>query len=396
MDVVATETITTHWFEQNIPQICALYQANQTQTDSDTAYVAVGAYDVGSGATKYMGAIVDVQNLLLVDIFCEGAIPVLYRQDLIESPNNEFSDLIMDMGLNALELAKSNIQQEYTHGNYQFNCQLEHYGVATAAFREANNGEAFSHYLSEKLDFPIHIISQKDEGILAYYSAMSQATDSTHVAPVVWDIGGGSMQLTFQDLASEFHVMGSDVASQTFQSMVLTELLQKEVTDTPHPLSQSQVDAAIALAKNQFEVNSLDPALIQSNIEKGSPVFAVGSVHNFVIQPLCNLMNNKVDNQYTKDDLYHTITQLTDKTDQEILALMNNSNEQFIKNQLTSLILVYAVMDLMGIESVQTVKTSNVQGVALQHVQQKQNVKDIIEPFITLSDDKILAFNTVH
>jgi hypothetical protein len=78
------------------------------------------------------------------------------------------------------------------------------------------------------------------------------------------------------------------------------------------------------------------------------------------------LATHQEAHSYTKDDLLQAIHLLTNKTDQEILGFMKMPNEQFVKNQLTNLILVYAMMDMMGIEKVQTMQASNVEGLLLK------------------------------
>ncbi len=172
------------------------------------------------------------------------------------------------------------------------------------------------------------------------------------------------MQLTFKNQNNDFYVMGGELASQTFQDLVLKHL--KAQSDSPHPMSESQVQAVLELAKKHLEFESEAFSIIQEKIQQGAPIVAVGSVHNHVVQPLCNLATNSQATFYTIDDLKRAITLLTNKTDKQILELMSSPNEQLMKNQLTNLILVYALMDKMHINRVQTVQASNVQGLLLK------------------------------
>lgn len=356
------------------PQTC---QAQQNQ-----CYVPYAAYDIGSGVTKYMGAVVDVCKLTIEEVFSQGATPVGYRQDLLESQSNQFSDLIIDMGLHALEAAKAKIESDYSFSKFKDYGDIEHIGVATAAFRAASNGSAVAESFSEKLEIPISVISQEEEGKLAYYSAMMEHP-SDDSAPIVWDIGGGSMQLTFQDHSSEFHIMGGDLASQTFLSLMLNEVLQKEVTDTPYPMNVAQVDAAIELAKAKLVFDENATSIISQQIQNGAQVLAVGTVHNAIIQPLCHLIDSNGD-FYSKEQLHQAISMLTDKNKDEVLALMPDPNPNFVNNQLSNLILVYAMMDKMGIDEVTTVQASNVQGVMYQAGQTRPQAIDYaIDPVET-------------
>ncbi|MGD9593022.1 MAG: hypothetical protein AB7V32_10920, partial [Candidatus Berkiella sp.] len=88
-----------------IPVTCEINEtvyAPLVDSQPSNQWVPCAAYDIGSGATKFMGAMVDVNTHHIAQVFYSGSIPVAYRQDLIDSGSNDFSDLIQDMGLNAL------------------------------------------------------------------------------------------------------------------------------------------------------------------------------------------------------------------------------------------------------------------------------------------------------
>lgn len=337
--------------------------------------VACAAYDIGSGATKFMGALVNVNNMSIEQIFSQGSFNVSYREDLHQSANNQFSDLIQEMGLQALTAAHMQIEQDYANTPLAGYGDIQHFAVATAAFRTADNGELVAEYFTNELNIPIQIISQEEEGKLAYYSAISQGhADGTEALPIVWDIGGGSMQLTFKDVGDHFHIMGGEIASQTFQALVSQDILGfSDGSDSPNPMNAANVEAALALAKSHLQFDATSTEIIQQQIQHDTPVLAVGSVHNFVITPLCKLAGLESNNDhYTKADLSLAIKLLTDKTDVEIMQLNHLPKLELAKNQLTNLILVYAMMDLMGIENVQTIKSSNVEGLLVMNASHKK------------------------
>jgi len=407
MESITPEAVETHTFAANVAMPSTV-QFNVTPelatfaspiAEPTKTLIPFAAYDIGSGGTKFMGALVNVTDMTIEEIFTKGQFSVPYREDLYKSENNEFSDLIQDLGLNALQTAKLQIEQDYSNSTFQGYGEIQHFAVATAAFREAKNGEFVASYFEDKLDIPISIISQEEEGKLAYYSVFSQM-DQTELgeAPVVWDIGGGSMQLTFKDQADYFHVMQGQLASQTFQSLVCDKVLHKEETASPNPLNTNDVEAAIDLAKEHLTFDPATSDIIKHQIAHNAPVLAVGSVHNFVIQPLCNLAGvHPAGSEYTKEDLHQAILLLTDKTDEQIMKITALSNPDLAKNQLTNLILVYAMMDIMGIDKVHTVKSSNVEGLIIQHatankkeiqtpinLQEIASLKELNDPFVHL------------
>ncbi len=367
MDVLTQEIIESHWLQPSVVSIIAPSKMRQNSFyfhPKKQCIVHRAAYDIGSNATKTMAAKVNVCDMTLDAVFIDKAYPILYRQDLFGSEVGEFSDEIKSKGLQILQSAKTNIEGSYQNRAI-VSAEFQHCGIATAAFRKANNGGSYVQELSAKLDIPIKIISQEEEGKLAYYSALSQLDQvDKQNTPIVWDIGGGSMQLTFKNETNDFYVMGGEIASQTFQELVRKAL--KKQSDSLHPMSEGQVNAAIALAKKHLVFDESTYNIIQEKIQQGTPIVAVGSVHNHVIQPLCNIATHSEASFYTIDDLKQAIALLTNKTDKDILELMSSPDEQLVSNQLTNLILVYALMDKMHINKVQTVQASNVQGLLLR------------------------------
>lgn len=365
-----------------IPVTCEINEtvyAPLVDSQPSNQWVPCAAYDIGSGATKFMGAMVDVNTHHIAQVFYSGSIPVAYRQDLIDSGSNDFSDLIQDMGLNALFSAKSAIEQAYQQAGLQDYGDIQHFAVATAAFREADNGFIVANQFEQMLDFSIDILSQEDEGKLAYHGAVAQA-DLEQSLPVVWDIGGGSLQLTYKDAGDYFHVMQGKLASATFLDLVNENLA---VNTDLYPMTQDSVQAAIDLAKTHLVFDQTTTEIVKQQIINDAPVLAVGSIHNFIVKPICDLAGLSDKTHFNKQDIYQAIELLTNKTEDQIMHMTNESNPDFVKNKLTNLILVYSLMDKMEIPEIQVVAVSNVQGLLVQKAKPHQ-----VEPFIFMPDKK--------
>ncbi len=375
MEMVVPMTFDSFTMEAGLFQIPSFtafipQYSDQTPLTTQSNIVACGAYDIGSGATKFMGALINTESLTIEQVFSQGTFSVSYREDLHQSVNHTFSDLIQEMGLEALQKAHYQIEQDYLNADLQGYGDIQHFAVATAAFRAADNGELVAETFSDKLEMPIRIISQEEEGKLAYYSALSQNPQIENASlPIVWDIGGGSMQVTYKDASDTFHIMEGEVASQTFQALVSENIMAlQDGSLSPNPMTASDVEAAIALAKQHLQFDATSTEIIKNKIAQDTPILAVGTVHNFVIQPLCTLAGiDSAKDHYSKSDLLLAINLLTDKTDQQIMQLNHLPNLSLAKNQLTNLILVYAMMDLMGVEQVQTIKSSNVEGLLVMN-----------------------------
>ncbi len=83
----------------------------------------------------------------------------------------------------------SNIQELLTQ------YQVSHVqAIATEAFRKADNGMDFAQQVREKTGIPLHVISQEEEGMIAFYSAVSSSNQHPDNL-LLWDIGTGSFQI---------------------------------------------------------------------------------------------------------------------------------------------------------------------------------------------------------
>jgi hypothetical protein len=105
--------------------------------------------------------------------------------------------------------------------------------VATAAFRDATNGEAVAAQLAHELGIAVQVLAQADESTLGFQSAVSAAADggeldeegSTLNDVIVWDFGGGSFQLSTLDAGEEEYssAVGEDGGCSSPGSSLKTE-----------------------------------------------------------------------------------------------------------------------------------------------------------------------------
>lgn len=330
-------------------------------------YSARVAYDIGSGATKVMGGLYNTQTGKIDHIFSNYQFPMTYSLDMAQSGQNQFSDLIMEMGIDALKEHQAKVHNDFAELGID-SLTLEEYGTATAAFRIAENAQEFVAQIDQELHIPVDIISQKDEGILGYQGAMLGAKDLAVDNPVdlsdpiVWDIGGGSLQIVHQSETGEFDVMEGVVASGTFQALVNEHIKgASEHSASPNPLNFDEFSQAQQLAHDYLTFDPEVSAKILPKIEAGGSVYAIGSVHNFSIQNIVNKLNGEEKHGYTKSDVLaaaHTLIGLSDHQ----IADVSGGPVKFADSQLTNLILIHAVMEKYGIKEVTTLKVNNTQG----------------------------------
>ncbi len=189
------------------------------------------ALDIGSGATNLKIAKVDPQTDKIVTQIFEKSIPVPYQKHLEQSSNTTFDQEVRDQGIRAIKALKEIAE------TYQVKKIV---AVATAAFRKATNAEQFAHEIEQQTGVQVRIINQDEEGILAFRGALAVTSIQPQQA-VVWDIGGGSMQLTTLSNEGTYLVEKGKTASIPFKNDVIQKIEHKDLKATPSPNPLSAV-----------------------------------------------------------------------------------------------------------------------------------------------------------
>lgn len=298
--------------------------------------VTRAAYDVGSGTTKMTVAKVNPCNQSIAKVLEEGQVKVDYRASLEQTKNKELPEAIRRQGLEALSQLKKNAEAF---------SPISHKGVATAAFREAANGRSFAKQIQQQTAINIQVIPQETEARLGYLAASIKAPSSAQ-KPVVWDIGGGSQQIIYENEASELMISESDLGAVHFKNLVIKNILGKEPKPhtSPNPLNQKQIQRAISLA--QDKARSLPQHLKTKLSTEGVQVLGIGGVHFYSLR---NQTSTK--EAYTQEDLKRAIQQRTGWTDEQL-------SSPYATTELTNLILVYGLMKELGITEVRPIKAN--------------------------------------
>lgn len=318
-------------------------------------------YDIGSGTTKIMGALWNTQSDKIEAIFAEYQFPMGYSYDLAKSSDNQFSDLIMDMGLNKLKEYQTKVHEDFA--NLNLDLKPKEYGVATAAFRNADNGQSFCDRLSQMLDIDLKVISQDEEGELGYLGAIvvkkaeNPIDFNFNATPVVWDIGGGSLQVTHQDIDGVFDILKGNLGSGSFQG-----LLENQLSHDFNFATEQNFEQAIHLAKENIKLDQNLESKFKNLIQENQSVIGIGSVHNLSVQKMINKVNQHDHNYYTKEDVLSAAKKLGALTEEGLKEFTGMTDDKLLKCQVSNLVLVYAIMDELQIEKVEVVKANNNQG----------------------------------
>ncbi len=295
--------------------------------------------DIGSGGTKVAIADVDADTNLIIAILFEDSIPVAYQASLDRSFDGSFDSKTMEIGLQAFTRIKEITDQHQVH---------KIVAVATSAFRKANNAKAFVEEVRQKTGIAIQIIPQREEGEIAFYSALALNADRKDDL-VVWDIGTGSMQMTTTNQDNQLSVyMGEQMGSVAFKSHVTTVIQEKDVEElSPNPINEHEYQMADSYAR---AFGRKAHPIIKEKIGKDGEVIGIGRLFYHSIRPLAS-----EDGVITRDGLRSYIYMALNKTDEEL-------NNPFAHVDVTNCILALGIMKALHIQTIIPLETTATRG----------------------------------
>jgi exopolyphosphatase / guanosine-5'-triphosphate,3'-diphosphate pyrophosphatase len=304
-----------------------------------------GALDIGSGTTKAFAAWIDVCKMELIEAIFDEQIPIAFNEALEKSATGEIpANLVNEAGTKIGELTKKMRALEIK----------EISAIATSALRKATNGPEVAQIISEKTGITVKIISQDEEAEIGYVSALAQAklpeADRNNV--IVWDIGGGSMQMLFRENGTT-SIFKGDLASVNFKNRIIQELQRNDpkTTLTPNPL-KSQRMKAVNLARDHARKN------VPTEFKKRAPRatwIGIGGVLSISARNQVTKELKKDSNSFTRSDLERTLKARAALTDEQI-------GGDYKTTEITNLALVLGYMQALEIKKVETAKANLTQG----------------------------------
>lgn len=301
------------------------------------------AFDIGSGTTKMKVGRVNTCLQKIEKILLEANEPVAYKEKLQNHPKNLLGEDIQQDGLNAL-LKLKKMAQAYSPVSYQ--------AVATSAFRTADNGEVVAKKLAIDSGIDIDVISQKEEALLGFAAAVSKSNKEVSQV-LVWDIGGGSMQMTSYNKLGKFDIYEGKIASASFKKLIIKNVQKhdpKEVK-TPNPISKLDYQTSKNAAKAYAQTTV--PKTIKEKIQSGAQVLGIGGVHYYSVRG-----QTKVESKYDHSTLESTISSKLANHDADI-------GGDYASTDVSNLILVKSYMEALNIKEVEAFRINLADGVLL-------------------------------
>jgi len=297
------------------------------------------AFDIGSATMKMKIANVDKCSQSVIRVILQKEIKVPFAEN---TRHRLLSRDIRDKGLEQLAVLK---KEALAHGVRSFA------GVATAAFRLADNTPQFLAEINEKTGITIRMVSQDEEAILGYKAAMTQASSALGNI-VVWDIGGNSMQIIVKDQDPHYRIYRGHLASISFKNQLLERIHHtSDWQKSPNPIGSRNLDAALDIAA---KAASDVPDELKSFIHQtGTTVIGIGGVHN---QSIRKQIGKTI--AYTREDLVKAVKERLDWDDAQIGGSYADTN-------VSNLILVLGFMQKLDIKEVRLMDVNLTDGILI-------------------------------
>lgn len=325
----------------------------KSDKNKDTCIVERAVFELGSGVTTAVLAKVNK---------CTGTLINLQKQVQKKMPYQSYINTTNDRKTLPKEAIEKDINTiEEAKKELSVNCEkVECRGVATAAIRNAKNADELINNLYKKTKVKITVISQNEEGLIGYYSAMIKANipATKRSTTIVLDIGGGSYQVVYPYNKNHL-VYGGMIGSSIFRTMVIELVKNYEIDEihTPNPMTHHEIDETKLLATKAIG----EPILGVEKIKEllNNPDIKIYGIGTFLkaIAKLCNTNNMEIK----INDLTHLIDKLTLRSDDYIKEQYENF--PYPNELITNLIFVYGIMHTLNINTLPVIDTNNTLGV---------------------------------
>jgi exopolyphosphatase/guanosine-5'-triphosphate,3'-diphosphate pyrophosphatase len=308
------------------------------QSQSHTAIRA--AIDIGMSGPKLQVAEVDAATNKIIELIYSRN----YFVNFYESEGNKTENLLSSEAMSqGLKVFKEAIVEAYL-----FNPE----GIvafATASLRHVANGEDFANEILNETGIKVHIIDQNLEGQLAFEAILAKI-DVLSEDLVVWDVGGGSVQLTTKESEGSYLVECVEEGVGAFVYHIIENIQQRNVHEVGSPNPMSAEDILLATDHARHISKNMSQRLRDKLNLPTTKVVGAGSVFGIAIEEMVQ------KNPFTIEDLTTAVQALAGKTDADF------GGGFYAFCQGADKILVLGYMQDLHIQQVQIVNVNNADG----------------------------------
>lgn len=302
--------------------------------DQQHQIVRRAALDIGSGKIKIQVSDVDVTANKLINVLLTDTAVVRLREDLVNSLDGRLSPEIQNKTVDAIV----RLMEKASH----FRPEAYH-AIATESLRLAKNADALAKRIKKETGLSVTVVTQEEEGILGFISAVNEADVDLDQA-VSWDAGGGSFQIAAK-CGERYLVYQGKLGQVPIKNVLLNIQGKDPQTFSPNPISNSDAEQALRFIKDQIEV----PSELREKLHRPDAVVLGVGIH-----PLWVIDQNPV---YDKGRVWKELNQRLNLDDDAIRvkdSIDARPKEAYV---VSNLLLAYGIMDALGMHSVRYVGT---------------------------------------
>lgn len=312
-----------------------------------------GVFDLGPYGIKFALADVDLYHSKISELY-------YYAKSAPGYLSSSFKADAIDSAVNTIKAYKLNAESQFSSSG-----KIEFFGIAREPFTKIKDGKKLLDEISLQTGVRVTTISAQEEKKLAYNS-LQVVLGRKIEKSIVFNITSDSTALI--DGQGSYEI---EVTCKKFY-----ELVKKETRNREHiyPLESRHVKQLIDLAMDLVQIDENLTKRIQSQLKIGFSVVGRGAIHNHVAQHYCNLyefikiITQKIDASfYTKQQLNDVIKLISTRDLTRAIGLMHDITKyEQAEQELTNLMLIYAIMCKAGINKVHTVNAKNIFGLLVQ------------------------------
>ena len=292
------------------------------------------AFDIGSGKIKMQISDVDVTANKIMNVLLSETAKVPLREDLAKSSDDRFSPEIQNLAVAAIK--------EFVEKAQIFHPEAYH-AIATEGMRLAKNGIVLAERIKRETGVPVTILTQQEEGILGFTSAVSEADVDPEKA-ISWDFGGGSFQITM--LCQDQYVVYESKLGKIPFKLALQHIQGRDPhAQSPNPISLEEALQAVSYIQDEIQEV---PEQIKAHLQNAHVIVLGVGIH-----PLWGMPNNEC---YDQQRVYLEMSERLN-LDDEALATQDRISKEGAVYVVSNLILAYGVMKALGIQEVHYVGT---------------------------------------
>jgi hypothetical protein len=337
------------------------------------------AFDFGSTSTKAAGALVDTckdpkLNLVIQQINIDPEIEnvrIPFKQHYDEF--KDFKSGFLDEALSKIsDISKKLINSK----NDSYDTLMV--GVATSVFRKAESkGEEVVKKITSTSKIDTRVVSEQEEGQLAFYGAVNQIRhlpvelklnlkDLHPEKIIVWDVGGGSQQITWLNNKSKLDVLSSRSASLSAKDRIMSVSTKTQFKKgSPNPLTHSfpcfstkDFTRFEKCLENTLKTlnGSLNPSYSKAQMVDFKSKIWIG-VGGVLFSNTKSLLKNEFSSRVTLRDFKKALFQFSKMTDSDL------GNSAYVDTQVTNLVLIISNMIFFEIEELILLDTNLTHGI---------------------------------